>query len=75
MTSSLVDFVFEARGFPFYSSVASYGQHVSASRATQQVLFELCSLDIVVRVVSEAWTQAAQFLHPLLKAGWLQAYE
>ena len=31
----------------------------------QQALFELCNLDTAVRA-SEAWTQAAQFLYPLL---------
>ena len=73
MTSSLVDFVFQARGILFYGSVASFLASTSrASGAARQVLFELCSLDVAVRA-SKAWTQAAQFLATLLKAG-LQAH-
>ena len=33
MASLLVDFVPQARGIAFYSSVASFGQHFTCSRA------------------------------------------
>ena len=70
MTSSLVDFVFQATDIAFYGSVASFGQPLYVLfGATQQVLFKLCSLDVAVRA-SEAWTQAAQFLATLLKQGY-----
>ena len=39
------------------------------SGVAQQVLFELCNLDVAVRT-SEVWTQAAQFLAPFLMAGY-----
>ena len=47
--SSLVDFVFRSKGITFYGSAASFNQHFIAIQSTQQVLFELCSLDVAVR--------------------------
>ena len=68
MASLLVDFVSQPRGIAFYSNVASFGQHLyMLSGAAQQVLFKLCSQDVAIRA-SETWTQAAQFLAPLLRA-------